>query len=168
MRTQTTQLRDDIRRILRETRVTPQGGIQLTPRGAQIRVPDVADRDKVLPKLRELSQPLGSAVLGQGGGRDIDVSVTPDGLIALNYSEAGVNEKVRRAVDQAIEVIRRRIDVTGTTEPSIQRQGADRILVQVPGSAGPAAPQGTAGPHREARIPPARANRARPTWTCCP
>jgi len=133
MRTQTTQLRDDVRRVLRETRVTPQGGIQLTPRGAQIRVPDVADRDKVLPKLRELSQPLGSAVLGQGGGRDIDVSVTPDGLITLTYSEGGVSAKVRRAVDQAIEVIRRRIDVTGTTEPSIQRQGTDRILVQVPG-----------------------------------
>ena len=40
---------------------------------------------------------------------------------------------MRRAVDQAIEVIRRRVDALGTTEPSIQRQGADRILVQVPG-----------------------------------
>jgi SecD/SecF fusion protein len=40
---------------------------------------------------------------------------------------------VRRAVDQAIEVLRRRVDALGTTEPNIQRQGADRILVQVPG-----------------------------------
>ncbi|MEL6960229.1 MAG: protein translocase subunit SecD, partial [Pseudomonadota bacterium] len=38
-----------------------------------------------------------------------------------------------RTVRQALEVIRRRIDETGTREPSIQRQGADRILVQVPG-----------------------------------
>ena len=44
-----------------------------------------------------------------------------------------MNERVRRAVDQAIEVIRRRVDAIGTTEPNIQRQGADRILVQVPG-----------------------------------
>jgi len=133
MRTQTTTLRDDIRRILRDTRISPQGGIQLTPRGAQIRVPDAADRARLLPKLRELSQPIGNAIIGQTGNRDIEITETPDGLITLTYTEAGVNEKVRRAVDQAIEVVRRRIDVTGTTEPSIQRQGADRILVQVPG-----------------------------------
>jgi len=133
LRTQSTQLRDDVRRVLREARVSPQGGIQLNPRGVQIRVPDAADRDKILPRLRELSQPIGNAVLGQGGGRDIDVATTPDGLITLTYTEAGINEKVRRAVDQSIEVIRKRIDFGGTTEPSIQRQGADRVLVQVPG-----------------------------------
>ena len=44
-----------------------------------------------------------------------------------------MTDRTRRAVDQAIEVIRRRVDSRGTTEPSIQRQGADRILVQVPG-----------------------------------
>ena len=133
LRTQTTQLRDDIRRVLRETRVAPQGGIQLTQRGAQIRVPDAADRERILPKLRELSQPIGNAVIGQSSNRDIDVATTPDGLITLTYTEAGVNEKVRRAVDQAIEVLRRRVDALGTTEPNIQRQGVDRILVQVPG-----------------------------------
>jgi preprotein translocase subunit SecD len=133
LRTQTTQLRDDIRRVLRETRVAPQGGIQLTPRGAQIRVPDAADRERLLPKLRELSQPIGNAVIGQSGNRDIDVATTPEGLITLTYTEAGVNEKIRRAVDQAIEVLRRRVDALGTTEPNIQRQGVDRILVQVPG-----------------------------------
>jgi len=42
-------------------------------------------------------------------------------------------EKTRRAVDQSIEVIRRRVDALGTREPSIQREGDDRIIVQVPG-----------------------------------
>ncbi|WP_112664228.1 protein translocase subunit SecD [Microvirga flavescens] len=133
LRTQTTQLRDDVRRVLRETRVTPQGGIQMTQRGVQIRVTDAADREKLLPKLRELSQPMGSAILGQSGTRDLIVTDAPDGLINLTYTDAGMNEKVRRAVDQAIEVLRRRVDALGTTEPNIQRQGADRILVQVPG-----------------------------------
>jgi preprotein translocase subunit SecD len=133
LRTQTTQLRDDIRRVLRETRVAPQGGIQLIPRGAQIRVPDAADRERLLPKLRELSQPIGNAIIGQSGNRDIEVAATPEGLITLTFTEAGVSEKVRRAVDQAIEVLRRRVDALGTTEPNIQRQGVDRILVQVPG-----------------------------------
>ena len=51
MRTQTVQLRDDVRRVLREERVALQGGIQMTPRGVQVRIPDEAERQKVLPKL---------------------------------------------------------------------------------------------------------------------
>jgi SecD/SecF fusion protein len=133
MRAQTTTLRDDIRRILRDNRVSPQGGIQLTQRGAQIRVPEAADRERIMPRLRELSQPIGNAILGQTGNRDIEITETPDGLITLAFTDAGVTEKVRRAVDQAIEVLRRRVDALGTTEPNIQRQGVDRILVQVPG-----------------------------------
>ena len=60
------------------------------------------------------------------------------------------------AIEQAIEVLRRRVDALGTTEPNIQRQGADRILVQVPGPAGPAAPEGHPRPDREARVPHGR------------
>ena len=75
MRTQTTQLRDDVRRILRETaRRRRRAASSSLPRGVQIRVPDAADRDRLMPKLRELSQPIGNAVLGQGGDRDIDVT----------------------------------------------------------------------------------------------
>src|SRR6478735_4745673 len=83
LKTQTVQLRDDVRRVLREARVNPQGGIQLNQRGVQIRVPDAGERDKILPRLRELSQPIGNAVLGQGGTRDLDVATSPDGLITL-------------------------------------------------------------------------------------
>jgi preprotein translocase subunit SecD len=133
LRGQITLLRDDVRRILRDTRVSSQNGIQTIQRGVQIRVPDAADRDRLLPRLRELSQPIGNAVLGQTGNNSIEINTTPDGVVTLTYTEAGINERVRRAVDQSIEVIRRRVDATGTTEPSIQRQGADRVLVQVPG-----------------------------------
>ena len=64
---------------------------------------------------------------------DLQITEQPDGTIQLAYTEAGMNERVRRASGQAIEVLRRRVDALGTTEPNIQRQGADRILVQVPG-----------------------------------
>jgi preprotein translocase subunit SecD len=133
LRTQLATLRDDVRRILRDTRVSSQNGIQLTPRGVQIRVPDAADRERLMPRLRELAQPVGNAILGQTGTNAIAIESTPEGVITLTYTEAGINERVRRAVDQSIEVIRRRVDAGGTTEPSIQRQGADRVLVQVPG-----------------------------------
>src|SRR5215217_4724487 len=101
MRTQTTTLRDDVRRILRDTRVSSQNGIQTIARGVQIRVPDAADRERVLPRLRELAQPVGNAALGQSGNNAIEINTTPDGVITLTYTEAGINERVRRAVDQS-------------------------------------------------------------------
>jgi preprotein translocase subunit SecD len=73
------------------------------------------------------------AVMGQTGASTLDVREEPNGTIQLAFTDAGLNARTRRAVGQAIEVVRRRIDVTGTTEPSIQQQGADRILVQLPG-----------------------------------
>jgi SecD/SecF fusion protein len=133
IRTQTTQLRDDVRRVLRDNNVNPQGGYQLLPRGVQVRIPDQTQRDRALPKLQELSQPIGNALIGQSGNRDIQVTSGPEGVVQLTFTDAGIAERVRRATEQAIEVIRRRVDALGTTEPSIQRQGTDRILVQVPG-----------------------------------
>ena len=133
VRTQVNTLRDDVRRILREQKVSLSGGIAVQPRGVSLRVPEEADRQKLVPKLTELATPVGG-LFGQGGGeRAIEVSQQPDGLVQLTVSEAGVTEKVRKSIDQAIEVLRRRVDALGTTEPNIQRQGADRILVQVPG-----------------------------------
>ncbi|HYF06598.1 MAG TPA: protein translocase subunit SecD [Acetobacteraceae bacterium] len=133
VRSQVVQLRDDARRLLRETKATVQGGIQIVGRGVQLRVPEAEDRGRLMPRLRELAQPITNPVLGQTGVRNLDVTESPDGLIQIAFTQEGVTERVRRAAEQAIEVIRRRVDALGTTEPNIQRQGADRILVQVPG-----------------------------------
>src|SRR5215217_7068269 len=86
LRTQTVQMRDDVRRVLRDVRVSPQGGIQVVPRGVQLRVPDAADRDKVIPKLNELAQPISNPILGQTGSRDMRVTASPDGLVQLLYT----------------------------------------------------------------------------------
>lgn len=138
IRTQVTQLRDDLRRILRDERISIQGGITTTARGVQVRVPDANDRAELLPKLRELAQPVGTlGAFGPSGNMSIDISEQPDGLVQAQVTEAGANERIRRAVEQAMEVLRRRVDALGTTEPNIQRQGLDRILVQVPGLQNP-------------------------------
>ena len=56
-----------------------------------------------------------------------------DNTFTLTLKEKVAEETRKFAVDQAIEVIRNRIDALGTTEPIIVKQGERRILVQIPG-----------------------------------
>ena len=51
----------------------------------------------------------------------------------LKVTDAGLTQRMNSAIQASIETIRRRVDAFGTTEPSIQRQGRNRVLVQVPG-----------------------------------
>jgi SecD/SecF fusion protein len=133
-RSQVNNLRDDVRRTLREENIRITGGIGAQGRTVQVRVPDAGDRAKLLPKLRALaSGGAAAAALGVTSAAAYEVAEQPDGLVQVTVTDAGVNDRVRRAVDQTIEVLRRRVDALGTTEPNIQRQGSDRVLVQVPG-----------------------------------
>src|SRR5688500_15572463 len=96
LRTQAVQLRDDVRRALRETGVGLEGGIQMQPRGIQLRVSDAAGRARLMPKLRELSQPISNPILGQTGANTLAITEAPDGLVQLVFTEQGVTERVRR------------------------------------------------------------------------
>ena len=136
VKTMVTNLRDDVRRTLREQKVAVTGGIGLLPRGVQFRITDPSDRGKVLPKLQALASPQAS-ILGSSGAATYDVTDNGSGAIQITVTDAGVTDKIRRAVDQSIEVIRRRVDALGTTEPSIQREGNDRVSVEVPGLQNP-------------------------------
>ncbi len=131
-RAQVEALRDDVRGKLREARISIAGGIAMQPRGVQVRITDDAGREKALPLLEQLNQPIGNAIIG-ASGHTLDYNVTSDGAIQVTLTDAAINDKVRRAVAQSIEVLRRRVDALGTTEPNIQQQGADRVLVEVPG-----------------------------------
>jgi preprotein translocase subunit SecD len=125
-------LRDDVRRLLREARIGYDG---LVVRGntVEVRIRDSGQLQTALTKLRELSQPIGGILAGTGQ-RTIDVvDAGGGGLIRLTVTEPAINERIRQAVDQSIQIIEKRVNELGTVEPVIQRQGADRILVQVPG-----------------------------------
>jgi protein-export membrane protein SecD len=72
------------------------------------------------------------------GGDDIIAFTTqPDGTIEARYTDAAISQYVRRGAEQAIKVIRSRIDPNGTSEVAIVRQGDDRIVVQAPGVSDP-------------------------------
>ncbi|MEJ0093565.1 MAG: protein translocase subunit SecD [Methylocella sp.] len=126
-------LRDSVRRVLRDEKVSITGGIGVLPRGVQLRIPDPAERARVMPQLRQLALPASAGLSSNSGPPVFDVSENDSGLVQFTVTEAGIKAKVRRAVEQSIEVLRRRVDALGTTEPNIQRQGDDRILVEMPG-----------------------------------
>jgi protein-export membrane protein SecD len=130
-RTQVEALRDDARGKLREGHISIAGGIVMQPRGIQVRIADPAERQKALPLLQTLNQPLGNAIIG-ASGHTLDFGETDDAIQAT-LTDAALTDKIRRVVSQSIEVLRRRVDALGTTEPNIQQQGVDRVLVEVPG-----------------------------------
>jgi preprotein translocase subunit SecD len=97
-----------------------------------VRINEPNDVPNALTKLRELSQPLGG-LLGSTGQRSIEVSDAGGGLIRLTVPQAAITDRIRQSVEQSIQIIEKRVNELGTVEPLIQRQGVDRILVQVPG-----------------------------------
>src|SRR5215813_11645295 len=64
---------------------------------------------------------------------DLVTEINADGAGTIKFTQLATESRRRQAVDQSIEIIRRRIDETGTKEPTIQREGTSRILVQLPG-----------------------------------
>ena len=61
------------------------------------------------------------------------VNVTPDGIMSVKMDEVATRDLTSQILNQSIEIVRRRVDETGTREPIIQRQGSDRIVLQLPG-----------------------------------
>jgi preprotein translocase subunit SecD len=124
-------VRDDVRRVLRDARVG-YTGLVIRGTSVEVRIREGSNFDQAVDKLRELSQPLGG-ILNTTGQRSLDVRTEPGNLVRLTVTEPALVERIRQSVEQSIQIIERRVNELGTVEPLIQRQGADRILVQVPG-----------------------------------
>lgn len=109
---------DSARSALRKARIRYQG-LGLAGESIAVTIKDPAR----LEEARKLIKAL------EGG-----TTITEDGArITVSFSETEMKAIFKNAVDQSIEIVRRRIDETGVREPTIQRQGDDRILVQLPG-----------------------------------
>jgi preprotein translocase subunit SecD len=130
-------LRDDVRRVLRDARIGYTGLVVRGNNSVEVRVREGANSSEARAKLQTLVQPVGG-VFGTSAGNSLDISEEAGGLYRLTVTQPAINERVRQAVDQSIQIIERRVNELGTVEPLIQRQGADRILVQVPGLQDPA------------------------------
>jgi len=98
--------------------------------GLTIELTDPTQQAAAMTALEKLQT--GNGLLG-GGTKELVFATTADGKITVKLSPQGVSDRMSSLIAQSIEVIRKRIDEVGTTEPTIQRQGEDRVLVQVPG-----------------------------------
>src|SRR3954447_11072469 len=125
-------LRDEVRRVVRDNRLGSPAAATIRGNTVEFRVREGVDAQLALTKLRELSTPLGG-ILSATGQRSLDVVDAGNGVIRLTPTEPAVVERIRQSVEQSIQIIERRVNELGTVEPSIARQGVDRILVQVPG-----------------------------------
>ncbi|WP_018698058.1 protein translocase subunit SecD [Amorphus coralli] len=123
----------EMRAALREEPRIGYTGLGVADDGAQVRIRDQAQFTAAQERLGELVTPLQSTLFGQGAVDEFEMTTGDDGLIRLTFTDEGLSQRIRSIVQQSIEVIRRRVDELGTTEPNIQRQGEDRILVEAPG-----------------------------------
>ncbi len=130
-------LQQDVRRALRDNGLPVQGAIGIQGRAVQFRLGEGGNRTMALEKMRALSQPIANPVLGQTGARTLTVEEPEPGLFRLTLTEEEIREQITRIMSQSLEVIRRRIDPDGVKEPNLQRQGSDRILIQMPGEKDP-------------------------------
>lgn len=96
----------------------------------KVKIGNPANMAKAVEVVRALAQPV--VTLTGVGETDIEVAGAGD-ILTVQLSEAERAATDNRTIQQSLEIIRRRVDEVGTREPTIQRQGTDRILIQVPG-----------------------------------
>ncbi len=122
----------EIRDALRDERATV-GTIRRqdsAPDEIRVRISQPEGMARALEVVRGLARQV--QTLSGVGATDIEARAEGD-TIVVQLSDAEKLASDDRTVRQSLEIIRRRIDEVGTREPTIQRQGADRILIQVPG-----------------------------------
>lgn len=126
-----TNLGEDVRVAMREAQIGVAG---LTPEtgGVVVALTDPTQEDAAYEVLRTLARPSANGV------QERQASRAGGGRLRLAFTRQTMDTMGATAVDQSIEVVRRRIDSLGTREPSITRQGSERIVVQAPGESDPA------------------------------
>ena len=127
-------IRGDVRETLRRARIGYSDLNQdVTKRSVSVTIRDPAHVQQAQTELNKLATPLGGNLFGNTSSSDMKVARDGDNRFTLTVTDAGLANRITSAVEASIETIRRRVDALGTTEPSIQREGRNRVLVQVPG-----------------------------------
>ncbi|MCY1125893.1 protein translocase subunit SecD [Frigidibacter sp. RF13] len=122
----------ELRKALQAERATV-GGVRKAPSpDDELRV--TIENPEGMAKAVEVAEGLSTPVISLTGAGQRDLDVTSDGTtLILKLTDVEKAATDDRTIQQSLEIVRRRVDEVGTREPTIQRQGANRILIQVPG-----------------------------------
>jgi preprotein translocase subunit SecD len=122
----------EVRDKLRDLRDTVGTIRRQDAAGAELRVR--ISRPEGMTAAIEAVRELATPVISLSGAGSTDFVVSSDGSdLVITLSEAEMVATDQRTMEQSLEIVRRRVDEAGTREPTIQRQGDRRILIQVPG-----------------------------------
>lgn len=116
-------IEDSVRQVLRENKIRYQN-LRAGENDVTVKIENLNSRNKAIAAFRKIEDGL-------------NVEELADGTVRIAYTDVALNQLKLKIVDQSIEIVRRRIDELGTKEPVIQRQGVDRIVVQLPGLQNP-------------------------------
>ncbi|WP_340108575.1 protein translocase subunit SecD [Pikeienuella sp. HZG-20] len=125
-------VRSDARAALRDAGVRRYSRLTAADGRVSVRITDAADLPAAREALAALAEPVTDSILGVSAP-DLVVEDAGDQTLAVTMTDSAIQSLTDRTMAQSLEIIRRRVDEAGTREPSIQRQGERRILVQVPG-----------------------------------
>lgn len=124
------KLVEDIRNTLQTEKIAASSPV-VTGDTVRVRITDPAQVAKAYEAINTITQPI------PGEARDYNLTRGDNQTIAATAAPDSLNAAASRAVQQSIEIVRKRIDALGTREPTIMRQGANRIVVAAPGESDP-------------------------------
>lgn len=116
-------IEDMVRTTLRENKIR-NTSLSSSADRVRVKIENITSREKAISLIKSNEEGL-------------EISQEEGDFIEIRYSPKELNDLKIRVVNQSIEIVRNRIDSLGTKEPVIQRQGVDRILVQLPGVQNP-------------------------------
>ncbi len=119
-------LLDDVRNTLRKERIDSRSA-RISSGVITVNI----DNPDQLAKAQEVLGGMATTI-GISGQKDLDVT-TEGNLVKIALTEAGLNDRLDAALQQSLEIVRQRVDQVGVAEPTIQRVGSNRMLVQLPG-----------------------------------
>jgi protein-export membrane protein SecD len=129
----TEQLVGDIRSTLRESKIG-YNGINRAPDSVRVRITKPEDVERAVTELRKLAQPVDAGGLFGTTAAAALFDVSVDGQqVTFTVNEKGIEAKIQQAVSQSLKIVEKRVNPDGVVEATIQQQGKDRIVVQLPG-----------------------------------
>lgn len=118
----------DARQALREAKIGFQS-VRKEGESVVIALDEGANRSAAITALK----PFASGTVGLTQSAEVEIQDSGSGQIRMALTRAGINARISAAAEQSLEIIRMRVDEMGLAEPSLQRVGASRIVVTLPG-----------------------------------